>query len=108
MAQPPRLVAGPALQFRIAEGLLGPELGSEDIRLLHRVTSLAGQGQKGLQIQGFSMVAEPTRQFGVPLGVGQEGIELVQAHHGSATLSSLSEPEGRGEAGGYPLSSRAH
>lgn len=80
MAEPPRLVASPALQFRITEGFLGPELGSEDIRLLHRVTSLPGQGQKGLQIERVGVVVEPARQLVIPLGVGQEGIELVEAH----------------------------
>ena len=63
MAQSARLVAGAALQLGIAEGLLGAELGGENIGLLHRVTGLAGQGQKGLKIHGIGVVVKPDRQL---------------------------------------------
>jgi len=92
MAQPARLLAGPALELGITEGLLGPDLGGDHIRLLHCKTGLAGQGQKGLQIERVGVVVELARQLGIPIGMGQEGIELLQAHHGSAGRSCPSEP----------------
>ena len=80
MTQAPRLGAGPGLQLLIAEVSLGPLLGGDHIGLIHDETGAAGQGQKGRQVRGIGRVVEAAIEGGIGAGVGQEGIQLVEAH----------------------------
>lgn len=89
MAQPARLLTGPALQLLIAEVGFGSHLGSEHIALLHLKTLLPGQGEKTLQIQGVSRIAQSAGQGGLEANLGQEGIELIEAHGEGAAFPPL-------------------
>ena len=79
MAQPPRLFSGPALQLLVAEGLLRPLLRGDHIVFVHGEAGAAGQSQKIGQLLRFMQLAI---QPWIAVGMGQEGIELVQAHGG--------------------------
>ena len=80
MAQAPRLGPRPGLQLLVAEAGLGPLLGSDHVGLVDGVAGAAGQGQEGRQIRGIGRVVEAAIEGGIGLRVGQEGIQLVEAH----------------------------
>ena len=82
MTQPPGFLAGAALQFRIAEIGFGPLLGRDHVVFIHRETGGGGEGQERLQVQGIGGIAQAPFQIRILAGMGQESIELVQAHGG--------------------------
>jgi hypothetical protein len=80
MPQPAFLLASLPLQFRVAEHVLLSLLGSEDIRLLNLEAGLPGEVQEGGELERILMVMEPAVQFRVLPGMGQKGIEALEAH----------------------------
>ena len=80
MAQAPRFGAGAGLQLLVAEAGLGPLLGGDHIRLIHSETGAPGQGQEGCQVRGVGGVVEAAIEGSIGPGVGQKGIQLVEAH----------------------------
>jgi hypothetical protein len=77
MAQPARLLSGPALQLRIAEVLLFPELRLDHVVLAHGEAFGLGDLQQVIQIQ---RLLQTLRQMGLLAGVRKEGIELFERH----------------------------
>lgn len=89
MTQPARLLSGPALQLLIAEVGFGSHLGREHIGLLHLKALFPGQSEKTLQIQGVGRIAQPAGQGGLEANLGQEGIQLIEAHGEGAVFPPL-------------------
>ena len=77
MAQPPCLLSRSALQLLIAEGLLRPLLRGDHVVFIDVEAGAAGQGQEIGQFLRFMQLAIERR---IAVGMGEEGIELVQAH----------------------------
>lgn len=84
MAQPPCLLPGSTLQLLVAEVRLGALLSGKHIALLQRKAVITGKGEKGLQIQGVGGIVKPGLQIRMPAGVGEECVELGEAHRRAA------------------------
>jgi hypothetical protein len=76
-AQAARLLTGSALQLRIAEMLLFPQLRLDHVVLAHSEAFGLGNLQKLLQIQGL---LQKLRQMGLFACVGEESVELFERH----------------------------
>lgn len=84
MTQPPRLLPGTALQLLVTEVLLGALLSGEHIALRQRKAVITGEGEEGLQIERLGGVVKPGLQIRMPAGMGEEGVELLEAHRRAA------------------------
>jgi len=76
-AQAARLLSSPALQFRITEVLLFPQLRLDHVVLDQGEAFSLGDLQQLLQIQ---RLLQTLRQMGLLAGVSKEGIELFERH----------------------------
>jgi hypothetical protein len=77
VAQPPRLLAGAALQLRVAEIRLSPLLGGDHVVFIDRETGFPGQGEKDLQVNTTMQLPV---QIGVLPAMVEKGVELIQTH----------------------------
>lgn len=79
MPQLAGLFTGAALQFLIAEVLLGPGLGGDHIGLIDGIASAAGQSQKGTQLQWLGQLG---LQGWITASRRHKGIQLLEAQNG--------------------------
>lgn len=76
-AQAACLLTGPALQLRIAEVLLFPQLRLDHVVLAHREAFDLGDLEKLLKIQGL---LQARSEMGLLARVSEERIELFERH----------------------------
>jgi hypothetical protein len=78
---PPRFPSSLPLKLRIAELFILTHLGGDDVGFDQLETSAAGESQKIGQIEWIRLILQLPLQFGPLPGIGQKGIQLLQAHH---------------------------
>jgi len=89
MAQPARLRPCLLLQLFIAEALLLALLGGQHIDLVHDEACVSGEGQEGGKVKGVLVIVQLPVQLGALPGMGEEGVQLLQAHQGAAGMDQV-------------------
>lgn len=80
MAQSPGLRPGTLLEFALAEALLLPLLGGQDVFRTEGEPFAMRHFKEGVKIEGLLMIVQTSIEFRDPSCVGQESIEVSEAH----------------------------
>ncbi len=80
MAQPSCLNPGTLLEFSLTESLFLPLLGGQDVVGAEGESFATRHFEEGGQIKGLLMIVQTSVEFRDPSRVGQESIEVSEAH----------------------------